>query len=248
MTKNTKTVTVIGSGRSGTHLLGHLIDTSKKVTSSIEDRELFPLIVDTVTQRKMENIGKIAGILQQRASECPTDIYLEKSHPLLWLASDSAFDDLQVKHIGIVRDPYATVASMLEHKGVRKWCEEWDKLPQPSIFLGTNNQNIEDYKRMTMAQRCTMRWISHTKELIRLTYLLPEDKYLLVRYEDLLNYQKESIKNIEKFIGVRDIDKKYKFNKNSLGKWESNLKPNQVKQIGEIIKTYYCEEYSESVF
>lgn len=244
MAKNTEIVSILGSGRSGTHLLGHLVDTSKKVTSSIEDKELFPFIVDTITQKKAENIPKIVEVLKKRVSECPTSIYLEKSHPMIWLANDSDFHSLPIKYIGIVRDPYATVASMLEHKGVRKWCEEWEKLPQPNIFLGTSRLNIEEYRQMSITQRCAMRWASHTKELMRLTYIMGEDKYLLVQYEDLLNLQKKSTEKIEKFVGVKDISKKYELKKDSLEKWKKSLGAQQIGEIKEIAN-YYCDEYSK---
>lgn len=231
---------VIGSGRSGTHLLGQLIATSKMVTPSIEDDELFPLIKNAAAEGNRSKLEEIAAILGDRLAGCKARIYLEKSHPLLWFADDSRLYDLPIKYIGIIRDPYATVASMLKHSGVRRWCEEWEKLPQPNIFLGTSQANLEDYRAMTITQRCAMRWIGHTAELKRLRYILTTDRYLLLNYEDVVNDGLDSIKKLEEFLGIKGIDKKFSLNKSSLGKWKTDLSPEQVRQISEIIQAHGC--------
>lgn len=242
MTNDKYLIIVVGSGRSGTHLLGNLVGTSKQVTASIEDRELFPLITKAATTNDRELIPAISDKLDTRLKNCTTKFYLEKSHPLLWMAEDSSLAKLPIKYIGINRDPYATVASMLKHYYVRRWCENWDKLPQPNIFLGTSQDNLQDYKKMTIAQKCTMRWISHNKELERLSYIFPKEQYLRLRYEDVLNNTKQSVGKIEEFLGIGDIDKKFKMNKESLRKWKKDLTSEQKKQIDSTVKQYYGNE------
>lgn len=239
MPKCRSIIAVVGSGRSGTHLLGNLINTSRKITASIEDDDLFPLITKAATENNRELAPKIARKLERRLKKCKTELYLEKSHPLMWLADDSSLARLPVKYIGIVRDPYATVASMLRHEGVRKWCEDWEKLPHPNIFLGISQDNIDEYRRMTIVQKCAIRWISHALELERLSYAFPREQYLQLNYEDVLNKPEQSIDKIEGFIGVNDIDKKFKMNKESLSKWKNDLSPDQINQIKGVLADYY---------
>lgn len=237
--KSSSIVAVIGTGRSGTHLVGQLIATSKKVTPSIEDDELFPLITKAAVNNSRKDIPRIIKTLKKRSEKCQTDIYLEKSHPLLWFVKDKELAKLNIKYMGIIRDPYATVASMLKHRGVRKWCEDWDKFPQPNPFFGTTEENKESYKKMSLTGKCTMRWISHTKELIHLESVLAPDEYLLVHYEDLLTNHDEIIQKIENFLGINDIDKKFIFNPDSLNKWENDLSSEQKNEINKTIAKYY---------
>lgn len=239
-------ISVIGSGRSGTHLLGYVLETSNKVTASIEDGELFPKITKAATRNDKTSIKEISAILSERLEGCSTDIYLEKSHPLLWFANDSLISSLPIKFIGIRRDPFATVSSMLVHNGVRKWCEQWKSLPQPNIFLGTRIDSIEEYSSMSIAQKCTMRWISHTKELERLRYLLSPDQYQLICYEDLISSSNKTIKVIEGFVGIKDIDKNFKFNSESLHKWKTEISPEQTREIAEVLNKHYKDSEGEA--
>lgn len=235
-----KVLAVIGCGRSGTHMLGYLLGTSPSVTTSIEDQHLFPLIVKSAT-RGLEStlVDRISRILQLRLERCETNFYLEKSHPLLWLAGNPKLYELPIKFIAINRDPYAVVASMIEHEKTRSWLEEWDKLPIPNIFLGVNSSNLDEYKRMSLAEKATMRWISHSKEVERLSYILGPEQYLVMSYEDLITNTKMKIKEIENFTKIRKIDKNFDIRADSLHKWQQTLSSSQVRQVAETLSRHY---------
>ena len=71
-----------------------------------QQRELFPKLVRAYEEEKRR--------VQPKR-------YADKSHPNIWIAEalSEVFPDAQF--LGIERDPFGTVASMLKHKGVLKW-------------------------------------------------------------------------------------------------------------------------------
>lgn len=234
-----KIIAIIGTGRSGTHLLGYLLNTADSTTASIEDDELFPRITNAAIKGyESSDIAHIEAALRRRLDECPTRFYIEKSHPLLWLASLPNIRELPIRFVGIRRDPYEVVASMLEHSGTRAWCEKWQRLPQPNIFLGISQSNAKEYEKMTLAQRCTIRWVSHMRELDRLTYILDKNQLLIVDFNQLIFDKKKAIDDLETFTEMRGIDRNFAINADTRDKWKGRLTPAQVREVAATLSCY----------
>jgi hypothetical protein len=64
------------------------------------------------------------------------NFYLDKSHPNIWIADKIKEEFPEAKFVGIERNPFATVSSMLKHRGVMKWHRDWKSFPVPNRFLG----------------------------------------------------------------------------------------------------------------
>lgn len=95
-------------------------------------------------------------------------IYVDKSHPAIWFAKELKEKFPDSLFIAIVRNPYAVIASMMKHGGVRWWVEHWKDYPIPNNFLGISFDNLKDYEKMDIVERFAMRYKSHFYELFRL--------------------------------------------------------------------------------
>jgi hypothetical protein len=91
--------------------------------------------------------------------------YVDKSHPNIWLVEELAAVFPRSLFVGIQRDPYGAVSSMVKHKGVRTWCERWEGFPVPNRFLGITPANVETYRNLSLAGKCAMRWLSHAERM-----------------------------------------------------------------------------------
>lgn len=235
-----KIVFVIGTGRSGTHLLGRTISSHPLIEGHIEDPSLFhPAVNIAVKQdivspvyiaiQKFRLAKKYKSLLRNSSA----DILLEKSHPVLWYA-----DYLKRKvpgsyFAGIIRNPFQTVSSMLNHEGVMEW---YSKLPQdkPNRFLGITKENKSYFKDLPMESKCAYRWISHRKELTRLKDIL-KDRYLLFEYDDFLNHLDRYLEELSEFIGVDNRFSPEHLKMESLEKWKDYLTKKQIQNIESVV-------------
>ncbi len=160
--------------------------------------------------------------------------YLDKSHPNLWLADRlvAAFPDCSF--LGIERSPLATVSSMLQHDGVRRWCETWRDFPLPNRFLGITTDNLDAYAEMSVTQRCALRWRAHNDELQALGDRLGP-RLLTVRYEDLEHEPKATVARLTRFL---DLSQPIPLPQPPAGppeKWRSLLSAEQIDEIQTIV-------------
>lgn len=120
---SSRKVFILGTGRSGTHWLGYILESHPDCVATIETRGIFRRVTRMAldpTLRPRLLPGLLRRYRLRHALAVPSH-YVDKSHPNLWLAEAlaDAFDD--ALFVGIVRNPYATVASMLRHEGVLEW-------------------------------------------------------------------------------------------------------------------------------
>lgn len=230
---------VIGSGRSGTHLLGRTVGDIGQVEAFIEDPKLFRKVTRVAVNpnRSKIEVNKILKLYDREFSLTQKAFVLEKTHPNIWLVEPIKDYFETAKFIGIKRNIYATVASMLKHKGVLEW---YNVLPldQVNPFLGITAENREFFKDLPLESKCALRCKSHFD---RLTYLEAEfpEKVLVIDYEDFYNDYERLMKQLESFLGLGKPIKSEPLISSSIDRWQSELTEVQIKNIDEVLLGNY---------
>lgn len=127
--------------------------------------------------------------------------FVDQSHPNIWHVEYWASIFPHATFLGIQRCPYSVVASMLKHDGVRRWVEEWEKFPLPNRLLGVNEGNKEHYQKMTLTERCALRWICHYIRLGEITKAMPSS-VCLIEYEKLCRSPDVVLQGVAKHVGL----------------------------------------------
>jgi len=239
ITKNM--IFIIGSGRSGTHWLGNILGGHKKVRITVEKPDIFNLVtkmaVDPLTRPQL--MPRLIQCYNVELTKTKVDFYADKSHPNIWLAEGLANIYLNSIFIGIRRNPYSTIASMLLHKGVLKWQKNWNQYPHPNEFLGTNLIDANLYKNLSASEKAAYRWLSHSKKLDLLKISLG-NRITIVNYEDLITNSKKELSKLENFIGLKEIPL-ITPQKESLEKWRDQLNMESCNNIRKITGVDYSE-------
>ncbi|MDX1627564.1 MAG: sulfotransferase [Fulvivirga sp.] len=232
---NKHIIFVIGTGRSGTHLIGRIIGSHPRVKPFIEDERFFHLSTQIATGQLRDNkIKKLVKNYRVAFSKVKEDYILEKSHPNIWHVErlNEAFD--KSYFVGIYRDVYSTVSSMLKHQGVLSW---FDTLAQDKInpFLGITEYNINYYKSLPVHQKCALRWLSHKQRLTKLNNRYPSNVKIL-NYNELLTGQTAVLDDLATFLKLENKFEPEEFNMESMTKWKENLTEHMIDDIDEIIE------------
>jgi hypothetical protein len=119
---------------------------------------------------------------------------------------------------------------MLQHNGVRRWCEEWERYPVPNRFLGITVANMEWYRDASVLERCVARWWSHQNEIARLESLLGE-RLLTVKYERLVTDTRATLEAVREFLGLREHFPDSTSHSQPLDKWKDYLTPEDIDRI-----------------
>jgi hypothetical protein len=195
---------VIGTGRSGTHWLGHILSGHPQIRVDFEKPPIFPW----VTQIALDPSVKprlLPKVLRQYRAEhalAAPRHYADKTHPTIWIADELALAFPEALFVGIKRSVHGTVASMLKHQGVMKWIHDWRSYPVPNRFLGIGPAEAADYEALSLAARCALRWRAHTEQLHRVAERLG-DRCLLMDYEAL---QQETERELCRLGGFLELD------------------------------------------
>ncbi len=225
---------VIGTGRSGTHWLARILKSHPKIRATIEVNPGFRWVTEMAVDpsTRANHYSKLVWYYRWQHLRSVPQHYLDKSHPNLWIADQLAktFDD--ALFLGIQRNPYATVASMLNHEGVKKWHKNWRNYPVPNSFLGIRRNDIDRYDDLTLATQCTMRWKAHYDRMRKMDRCL-ESRMMLVKHESLVRNHKQKLNEIEKFIGIDNIEMT-QINYNTIDKWKDRLTGTQIDNIKSI--------------
>ena len=199
---------IIGTGRSGTHFLAksliqhsHITD----LTGGIENPLVFPLVTSAAIDSGKKD-GLLLEIYKQyrlfRKAAAPQD-FLDQSHPNLWFVEHLVEWFPSATFIGIVRNPYSVVYSMLRHNGVRRWTEIWDSFPTPNPFLGIRSGQEEAYREMSTVERSALRWASHFARLDEVKIQFPE-KVQIVNYEALCETPRHVLETVQNVLGYHE--------------------------------------------
>ena len=109
---------VIGLGRSGTNLLGNILNSHPEIYCDPEAQPQFSVAVNTVVHNRP--IAPLMSIYRsQRHALSEDKWYATKDHTNIWLVEK--LRPLKPKFICIERPVLPVVSSSLEHEGVKSW-------------------------------------------------------------------------------------------------------------------------------
>lgn len=197
---------IIGCGRTGTHMLGYLLDgPSAKVCFEAKPLEengpinwhwTFIHAISRnprIASRWWERIVKDLDGLRERYAP---KLFIDKSNQLMgwtdWLLQ--AFPN--AKLIGITRLCAPTVRSMVRHQGftvdaagIMGYAESYEA---PHLFSGVMN---DEFFEQDAIGRLAWRWAAARKRLYDLKALYPESTYRLYHYEDFVSEDNAGVLN-----------------------------------------------------
>jgi hypothetical protein len=159
---------------------------------------------------------------------------LDKSHPNIWIAEKLKMAFPESLFVGIERNPYATVASMMEHKGVSAWHKRWREFPIPNRFLGITEEMAEIYDDVPLASQCAMRWIAHYNRMKELRKNVG-DSLMVISYESFSSHPERTLYALQQFLQLHDAIRVPKVKTESLDRWKRRLSAEALKQIQDIV-------------
>lgn len=230
---------VLGSGRSGTHWLGHVLDSHPDISASIEDPRFFQPVVAMAldARQRATRFDALVDAYRREAEALRPRRFADKSHPNIWLASDLAPALPDAVFVGIERQVHATVASMLRHRGVLSWHERWREFPVPNPFLGITDELAAVYDDLSTIEKCVIRWLSHRRQMLRLRADLP-DRLHVVQYEDLITDPVVTTKELQHFLGLARPFPTPDAAVASLERWRDELTAQQIDEIDRAVQTF----------
>src|SRR5262249_27562052 len=150
--------------------------------------------------------------------------------PNIWLAEKLKATFRDAFFVGIERNPYATVASMLRHGGVSAWHTRWCEFPVPNRFLGITPELAKRYDTIPRAAQCATRWLAHRDQMNALRLALGSS-LMVISYETFADGTAEIIRELEHFLGLAAPIPVPQVQRDSLHKWQSQLSADEVHQI-----------------
>jgi hypothetical protein len=238
---------VIGSGRSGTHWLGNILASYPSVHITVEKAPIFPWVVEMAQRPEMEPqlFPKLVRRYRAEHRAVLPRHYVDKSHPNLWIAEKLADEFPEARFIAIRRRLQGTVASMLKHAGVRRWAEAWDEDPRPNRFLGVTESLQPLYRSMSIAARCAVRVIAHSREIERLRAALGPKLHVL-EYEETFVDPRGEFDRISGFFGWDTPPDVPMPNSASREKWVTQLSAPDQADIASVAKMMGAEAFLDS--
>ena len=232
MATDRKKIFVLGTGRSGTCWMGDILGQHPEVRSYVETRPLFDWVTQAAisTRDEQKLLPQIFAEYQRLYEEASPLHFADKSHPCIWIAEKLADRFPNAHFIGVTRDVEPTVASMLKHSGVRRWCEEWSRYETPNRFLGINERNLDWYRSATISERCAARWYAHHKELVRLQNVL-SPCFIIIKYETLVVDTRSMLARLKEFLDLIIDFPEITPRTSSLTKWQKDLTPRDILAI-----------------
>lgn len=224
---------ILGTGRSGTHFLTQCLISHPEFTDLMGGKEnpyVFRDVVDLALNncRDAEKIQRVLKKYKQLMKVASPKIFVDQSHPNLWLADKIAENIPGSMFVGIIRDPFSVAYSTTQHAGVSGWFDKWESFPLPNPFLGIGVADRECYVTMSIAEKSALRWISHVKRLGELKPILG-DRLVIVNYEDLCNAGEDQMRRISEFLNVKNkfvmpfVTKESLYKKNKLSNEDIEL-------------------------
>lgn len=230
-------VFVIGTGRSGTHWLGYSLGDHAEITSTIESQPMFGLSTNIALypNKEWRLYPQLRRAYRDIIQNCETRLYVDKSHPNIWIAEKLRNSFPSALFVGIERNPYATIASMLRHPNVRDWHRRWREFPIPNRFLGISTpSDAKIYDDLPIESQCAMRWQAHRQELERLRSTIgPALK--VIRYEEFSERPEDTVAELSEFLNLESKLRTPEVKYESLTKWQTQLSKSMCQNIEEIV-------------
>lgn len=229
-------VFILGTGRAGTHWVSSVLESHPEIRATVEEPEVFfratKMALDE--SKRPELFPELVSLYQEYHESVLPCHYVDKSHPNIWLAGELAEVFPTAKFVGVQRGPFATVASMLRHKGVQKWMKRWREFPVPNPFLGIDESNAKNYGRLSLAAKCTLRWKSHASRMERLQNTLGH-RLLVVDYEGLGTETEPWLLRLQDHLQLSEGFVTPEIKTASLTAWDKQLTRRQKRHIEEAL-------------
>ena len=225
-------ILVAGLGRSGTHLLGRLLGSHPQVSVDLERQPQFDLVTRMAVNRtERHRMPELVEVYRRRMKTCGSKHLADKSHPVLWISSELSKLIPAMKVVGIRREALPNISSMLKHPGVLSWFSRWRGYPVPNGFLGIGRSDIRRYWKLSVEERCALRWLSHQRRLDD----LEADGVLVVSFEELVSDPSVQ-KKIWDYLQLDAPITYTQFDRAPLKKWRLHLSLRQQKKISGFIE------------
>lgn len=228
---------IIANARSGSNFLARTLAAHPNITATIEAEPMFGWVIEMVLSDAAEyaHWPELMAKYRKHKLDCSPKLYLDKSHPNLWLAEKLKIAFPKALFVGIERAPFASVASMLKHQGVMDWFGQWRQYPVPNRFLGITEELADSYDSLEPEQKCALRWLSHKRELRRLRLVIEKDLHI-VSYESLLYNTQPVLDSLQSFLQLDTaIAKPENIDFRPLMKWQTVLTEESTQNILEVI-------------
>jgi len=222
---------IVGSGRSGTHMLARALSSHPELNVTLE---IEPLFTECVEAFRTESPQLVPGLIKRFESLSKRGGHqVNKTHPSMHWAKQLKSHIHDLKFVYIRRNPLSVVSSMLEHKAISKRLKTgWRNFSFPNKFLHTGNLSFEEYSALDPCERGALCWLAAEKCYREIS---DWDNVHLVSYADLVLDPKKTFRGITNFLGILDEVSFPAPRKNSLEKYKSNLSIEQIRLIREII-------------
>lgn len=228
---------VIGTGRSGTHWLGYSLVNHPEVRATVEVQPMFSLSTRIALNPTLEGklFGRLVAAYRWQLLKSSPRLFLDKSHPNIWIAEKLKGAFPKSLFVAIERNPYATVASMMKHRGVSAWHKRWREFPIPNRFLGITPELADTYDTIPFASQCAMRWVAHHEKINELRNTLDSD-LLVISYELFAHDTEKTVNELQQFLGLHNPIPIPDVKTDSLDKWKGQLSDEEVIQIQNIVR------------
>lgn len=232
----TRILFILGTGRSGTHWLAHTLESHPELQVLIEKPPIFQWSTEMALNPAQEStlLPKLVRRYRWEYIKAAPRHLVDKSHPNIWIAEKLADAFPHALFIGIEREVYGTVASMLKHDDVLAWQRRWREFPLPNRFLGIDGPYLTEYPSLPEPARCALRWLAHKRRMDGLRKILGS-KMLVVNYEALMEDTPWVLAGLEKFMGLRAPLPHPPIHYESRDKWQTQLSPDDIRQIDQIV-------------
>lgn len=232
----TRPIFIIGTGRSGTHWLGQSLADHPEVRATVEEQPMFDLATRMALNPSLEKalFDKLVSAYKWQLLKSAPRLYLDKTHPNIWLAEKLKAAFRHALFVGIERDAYATVASMLKHEGVSAWHTRWREFPVPNRFLGITSELATCYETIPRAAQCAIRWLAHRDHMNSLRRRLGSS-LLVISYETFAGRTQQTIRELQHFLCLHTPIPVPHVRRDSLQKWQTQLSADEVRQIQSIV-------------
>jgi hypothetical protein len=227
---------VIGTGRSGTHWLGYSLGDHPEVFATVETEAMFSwstqMALDPHQEKRL--FPRLVRAYRKQVLKAYPRLYLDKTHPNIWLA-DKLHQALPgALFLGIERNPYATVASMMEHPAVSDWHRRWREFPVPNRFLGITPELADTYDDLSLATRCAIRWQAHHERMDQLSGLLGTS-LMVISYEEFATRTPVIVEDLRVFLGLHSAVPVPDVRVESLSKWREQLTDEDLRSIERVV-------------
>jgi LPS sulfotransferase NodH len=229
-------VLVIGTGRSGTHWLAHVLRSHARFRVTFERFPMFQLATRMAVDQRLRPALFPLLVLSYRVQRLASGdrIYADKSHPAIWLAERLAAALPSAVFLGVQREPFATVCSMMRRDGVRAWHERWRRYPVPNEFLGITPEIAPHYASLSLAARCALRWRAHRDRMESLKPLLGHRLHV-VGYEELARDPDRELSLLQDWLGLDTPFDRPRVDRDALQRWRTQLSDRDVADISAVV-------------